>query len=350
MRRRSVLTAVLAGALTLLAAPGAQAVESSVVCRFSDDRFDEISGMTYSQRHKDVLYVHNDSSGGPYLYAVDARTCRTLATLRIDGIDGIEARDLEAIGSGRDARGRPILWLGDIGDNRDSWPEVRVHRVREPAKLVDRTMKAITYRFTYPDRPHNAEALLTDPRSSKVWVVTKQLARGSIYALPDPLVRREVNIAKRVSRAGALVTDGAVSPDASRFVLRDYVDAEVFQGLPPGANPRTVYLPIQFQGEAVTWTPDGRALLIASERDDRLMRVEVPSATSARSLPTLEVRLASDTAGPADVEEAPVSDVEETAWTYIFLGAVFVIGAVVLFVVTEVRRRRSPDAGDEQAG
>lgn len=277
MRRRSVLTAVLSGALALLAIPGAQAVESSVVCRFTDDRFDEISGMTYSQRHKDVLYVHNDSSGGPYLYAVDARTCRTLATLRIDGI---EARDLEAIGSGRDARGRPILWLGDIGDNRDSWPEVRVHRVREPATLVDRTMKAITYRFTYPDRPHNAEALLTDPRSSRVWVVTKQLARGSIYALPDPLVRGRVNIAKRVSRAGALITDGSVSPDASRFVLRDYVDAEVFRGLPPGASPFTVYLPIQFQGEAVTWAPDGHALLIASERDDRLMRVEVRSPRS----------------------------------------------------------------------
>lgn len=278
MRRRTVLTAALAGVLALLTAPAAQAIESSVVCRFSDDRFDEISGMTYSQRHKDVLYVHNDSSGGPYLYAVDARTCRTLATLRIDGI---EARDLEAIGSGRDARGRPILWLGDIGDNRDSWPEVRVHRIREPARLVDRTIKAITYRFTYPDRPHNAEALLTDPRSSRVWVVTKQLARGSIYALPDPLTRGKVNVAKRVGRAGALITDGSVSPDASRFVLRDYVDAEVFNGLPPGSNPRTVYLPIQFQGEAVTWTADGRALLIASERDDRLMRVEVP--TTARS-------------------------------------------------------------------
>jgi len=249
----------------------------AVQCRFSDSRFTEISGMTYSQRHADVLYLHNDSSGGPLVFAVDARTCRTLATLTISGI---EARDLEAIGSGRDARGRPVLWVADIGDNRDSWPEVRLHRVREPRRLVDQTLRATTYRFTYPDRPHNAEAIMTDPASERVWVVTKQSARGRLYELPA-LRRDRVVVARPVEDAGAFVTDASISPDGTRFVIRDYVDAEVRTGLPPGSDPRTVYLPIQLQGEAVTWTPDGAALLVASERDARLLRVEVPrSATS----------------------------------------------------------------------
>lgn len=242
------------------------------VCRFPDDRFTEISGMTYSQRHPGVLYLHNDSSGGPVVYAVDARTCRTRATLTIAGIP---ARDLEGIASGRDPRGRPVLWLADIGDNRDSWPQVQVHRIREPRQLVDQTLRAATYRFTYPDRPHNAEAILADPRSDRVWVVTKQSARGRLYALPS-LRRDRVTVARPVADVGAFVTDGAVSPDGSRYVLRDYVDAEVFQGLPPGHSPSTIYLPVQFQGEAVTWTSDGTALLVASERDDRLLRVELP--------------------------------------------------------------------------
>lgn len=228
--------------------------------------------MTYSQRHPGVLYLHNDSSGGPVVYAVDARTCRTRATLTIAGIP---ARDLEGIASGRDPRGRPVLWLADIGDNRDSWPQVQVHRIREPRQLVDQTLRAATYRFTYPDRPHNAEAILADPRSDRVWVVTKQSARGRLYALPS-LRRDRVTVARPVADVGAFVTDGAVSPDGSRYVLRDYVDAEVFQGLPPGRSPSTIYLPVQFQGEAVTWTSDGTALLVASERDDRLLRVELP--------------------------------------------------------------------------
>lgn len=271
---RRWLGAGLAALAAVIAAPAAHAVEGvSEVCRFTDERFTEISGMTYSQRHPGVLYLHNDSSGGPAVYAVDARTCRTLATLTIAGI---EARDLEAIGSGRDEKGRPVLWVGDIGDNRDSWSEVRVHRVREPARLRDRTLRPTTFRFTYPDRPHNAEALLADPRSSRVWVVTKQTARGGIYALPPRMTTERVVVAREVGRVGAFVTDGAVSPDGSRFVLRDYVDAEVLQGLPPGRGAQTVYLPIQLQGEAVTWTSDGRALLIASERDSRLLRVDLP--------------------------------------------------------------------------
>jgi len=248
-------------------------VETDVVCRFDDRRFSEISGMTYSQRHPGVIYLHNDSSGGPYLYAVDAATCTTLAVLEVEGI---EARDLEAIGSGRDARGRPILWLADIGDNRDSWPSVRLHRVREPARLVDGELRPRTFLFTYPDRPHNAETILTDPASERVWVVTKQSARGQVYELPRLLGKGRVAVAQPVARVGAFVTDGSISPDGSRFVLRDYVDAEVSTGLPPGADPTIVYLPVQLQGEAVTWTADGSALLIASERDSRLLRVPVP--------------------------------------------------------------------------
>lgn len=276
LRRGSLIATassfVLAAASALAAAP-AHAVDGvQLQCRFTDSRFTEISGMTYSQRHAGVLYLHNDSSGGPLVFAVDARTCRTLATLTIDGI---EARDLEAIGSGRDARGRPILWLADIGDNRDSWPEVRLHRIREPRRLVDQMMQAASYRFTYPDRPHNAEAILTDPSSERVWVVTKQSARGRIYALPT-LRRDRVVVARPTADAGAYITDAAISPDGSRFVIRDYVDAEVLAGLPPGSDPRIVYLPIQLQGEAVTWTSDGSALLVASERDTRLLRVAVP--------------------------------------------------------------------------
>lgn len=247
----------------------------STVCRFSDKRFTEISGMTYSQRHPGVIYLHNDSSGGPYVYAVDATTCRTLARLTIAGIP---ARDIEAIGSGRDAKGRPILWVADIGDNVDSWPYVRLHRVREPAVLRDRVVRARTFQFTYPDRPHNAEAILADPHSTRVWVVTKQSAVGTIYRV-DPKRGRTV-VATPLRRVGAFVTDGSISPDGSRFVLRDYVDALIYPGLPPGREPKRVYLPIQLQGEAVTWTPDGTALLVAGERDNRLLRVD-PVAAAA---------------------------------------------------------------------
>ena len=252
---------------------GPAAAADEVVCRFSDSRLDEISGMAPSLRHPGVLWLHNDSSGGPRLYAVDARTCRTLATITVRGA---RARDWEGLASGRDARGRPVLWIGDIGDNRDSWPYVEVLRVQEPAELRTGSVPARTYRFTYDDMPHNAETLLADPDRPRLWIVTKQLARGGLYALPDPLRARGVNEAVRLRTEGGLVTDGAVAPTGDRYVLRDYVNAVVFTGLPPGREVARFPLPVQVQGEAISWAPDGRSLLITSERDDRLIRISVP--------------------------------------------------------------------------
>ena len=321
------------------------------VCRFSDDRLDEISGITYSQRHQDVLYLHNDSSGGPRIYAVDATTCDVIATLTVAGI---EARDLEAIGSGRDAKGRPVLWLGDLGDNLDSWPEVRLHRVREPKRLRDRTLTPRTYRVTYPDRPHNAEALLADPDSSRVWVVTKQAASGTVYALPRGADRDRVIVLEPVGKAGAFVTDGSVSPDGSRFALRDYVDAEVRRGLPPGSDPQTVYLPLQLQGEALTWTADGSALLVAGERDDRLLRVPAPPAgpsVSSAAAPAAPSPSASPSpSAPAPSGQSLLSEGPDEAqqlatreggeWVVPGVAALLVGAALAVIGVTEWRRRR----------
>ncbi len=343
--RRWAAVAAVMGVL-VSAAPGVWAAEDvTVACRLGDDRLVEISGMTYSQRHPGVVWVHNDSGGGPVIYALDVATCDIRATLTVAGI---EARDLEAIASGRDERGRPVLWVGDIGDNRNSWPEVRLHRIREPAVLRDRTVTPTTFRFTYADRPHDAEGLLADPASSRVWVVTKQLARGRLYALPEPLSTTTVNVARPVRREGALITDGSVSPDGSRYVLRDYVDAEIFSGLPPGERTGLVYLPIQVQGEAVTWTEDGTALLVASESDRRLLRVPIPtalapattSATVGSPSPSAEASNAptSDSAAPTGAVADAASVPGRAAWLAIALVAI----AAGIIALAEVRRRRGP--------
>ena len=272
--RRLLALALAAFALTSFVPSPAHA-ETGVteVCRFSDNRLIEISGLAWSPSHPGVIWTHNDSGGGPYIYAIDSSTCRTLARVRIAGVP---ARDIEAIAPGRDKKGRPVLWIADIGDNNDSWPFVRIYRVREPTKIASVTVRAKTYRVRYADRPHNAETLLADPSSPQLWIVTKQLAHGSLYALPAKLSTTKVNVAKPIRVEGGLVTDGAISPDGRRYVLRDYVNGTMFDGLPPGHNAQEFALPLQIQGEAITWTRDSKALLVASERDNRLLRVELP--------------------------------------------------------------------------
>lgn len=263
-----VCCAFVGSTLTAPIAHAAEDVEWQEVCRFDDERLVEISGMARSLRHQNVLWVHNDSGDEAVLYGIDDRTCTTVAELRLRGV---QARDFEGLASSVDSKGRSFLWVGDIGDNRDSWSDVSIYRVREPANLGVRSRSAKRWRFTYPDRPHNAETLMV--QGKQVWVGTWQLASGGLYSVP---LEREVATAKRVGDVGSLITDGAIHPSGIGYVLRDYLDVHVFQGLPPGRRVATLALPAQVQGEAITWTADGRGVFITSEKDPRLIRVDLP--------------------------------------------------------------------------
>ena len=283
LRRTAVVVALSSAVLAVagaLAPPALAADEPRVVCRFDDDRLVEISGITWSRRHPGTYWVHNDSGGGPYLYAIDGTTCRTQARIRVAGIG---ARDLEAVATGVDPQGRPVLWLGDIGDNRDSWPSVRLVAVREPARLVDQQVSSTTYEFTYPDGGTNAESILADPDRARVWVVTKGFASGELWRVP--LSTSRVTTAVRVAGGvGGLTTDAAMSPDGRRFVIRGYLRAQLYDAPVSAASlerSTPVALPFQRQGEAVTFTADGASLLVASEGERELWQVSLPSEGAA---------------------------------------------------------------------
>lgn len=311
------LAALLACGVVLGPLP-AQAAER--VCRL-DPSLDEISGMTVSRLHPDVLWAVEDSGGGPRVVAIDASNCAVRAELTLRGS---RARDFEAIAAGTLEDGTSVLWVGDIGDNRDSWPTVELLRIREPKQLRDRTVRPERFTFTYDDRPHDAEALLA--HGTRVWVVTKQLANGGLYALPDPLDPDAVNIARRVRSETGLVTDGSIAPDGSRYVLRDYFDAQLFTGLPPGTPAERIDLPAQRQGEVIAFDAEGTAVLIASEGERRLLRVVLPKAAAApAALPS---------PGPSSVD-----GVTDEAGNPVMLAGLLSAGAALVLAAAVWRRR-----------
>jgi hypothetical protein len=276
--------ALAAGAvLCVAAAASAQEVEGAeVAVRLEDQRIFESSGLALSRRHQAVLWTHNDSGGEPALYAVGSDG-RTLATLTLAGA---EARDWEAMAAGRDDRGRPALFVGDIGDNNGVWPEVAVYRVAEPAELRDATVPAARYRLRYADGPHDAEALLVDPRSNRLYVATKEVAGGGLYRAPARLRTGQVNVLRRVARVPPVITDGAWLPDGRAFVLRDYQGAYVYAT--PGKRVGTFELPLQQQGESLTAAADGRSVLAGSEGvASEVWRVPLPASALAKVTPAI---------------------------------------------------------------
>lgn len=206
----------LAGALVALCAPALPATAAEEVCRFSDDRITESSGLVPAHRDDRVLFTHNDSGDEARFFAVDGR-CRTLATYVLPGIDAVDWEDM-ASGPGPD--GRQVLWFGDIGDNAMTRPEISVQRVAEPA----------------PGR------------------------RGTEGGPVGPVSQ-------------LATTGGDVAPDGSRVVVRTYTDAyewEVGEGgvldaLTLTAPYARTPLPPTTQGEAIGYGADSRTLWVSSE-------------------------------------------------------------------------------------
>jgi len=327
IRRFFCVAVVVVLALTPTAV-SADSPATEVICEFTDTRLTEISGMAPSALHQGVMWVHNDSGDDARLYALQLDDCSIVGELTLRGVS---ARDFEGLAAGVDPKGRSVLWVGDIGDNRDSWSDVSIYRVREPKKLGNTSAQVKRYRFTYEDRPHNAETILADPNSQQIWIVTKQLVSGSIYALPKNMKESGINIAKRIGPATGLITDGAMKADGSGFVLRDYFDAQFFTGRPAGELVQEVELPAQPQGEAIAWLPGENAVVIASEGDNRLIRVGEPGAvvTSPGQTPA--------TAAPPASTTAPAQSIN-----YVVL--IGVVSAVIILVTGLISIRKRPES------
>jgi hypothetical protein len=257
---------------------------STALFSFRDGAIVESSGIAASSSDDRVLFTHNDSGDSPRFFAVDFRGC-TLA--RFD-VTGATATDWEDMGRSHETAGRPTLWFGDIGDNVYSRPSVQVYAVREPrisatghghcAQPADQQVSATDYELSYPDGSHNAEALMADPVTGRLYLVTKGDQAGetpTVYSAPLPLRRDAVNVMHKVVelhlRDPEWVTGSDISPDRRRVVVRTYTDAyewRVHQGRVGRAmhrKPTHVALPSQPQGEAIGYTRAGHDLLVSSE-------------------------------------------------------------------------------------
>src|SRR6266542_32132 len=300
--RLAAALAACAAGLVLVAPSGTAAAGDRAAVAFTirDPRITESSGLAASQVHPGVLYTHNDSGDAARVFAVGPDG-RVLATLRLAGV---QARDWEAIAAGRDQRGQPALFVGDVGDNRGTWPSVAVYRISEPAALRNATVPARRYRLRYPDGPRNAEA-------------------------PATLRSDQVNLLRRVASVPSWITDGAFSPDGRTFVLRGYLDAYVYTA--SGTRLDSFSLPAQEQGESVTYTRDGRDLLVGSEgADSPVWRVGLPAAAQPPD------GTASRPGGPGSPGGVIAAGRHASSWV---LPAVLLLLAVAL-VAGLVRRRR----------
>ncbi|OLB68081.1 MAG: hypothetical protein AUI09_01350 [Gemmatimonadetes bacterium 13_2_20CM_2_66_5] len=147
---------------------------------FHSPRVIESSGVAVSHAYPGVLWTHNDSGDGPYLYATDLRGTDRGALL----VPGAQAIDWEDIGLGPCPvsflpKAGSCLYLADTGDNLEFRPFVTVYAIPEPppperaGDTLGTTRAPALVRLRYPDGPHDVEALYVSPRDTALYLVSK---------------------------------------------------------------------------------------------------------------------------------------------------------------------------------
>jgi hypothetical protein len=219
----------------------------------------------------DQFLAINDGGDQVSVFLLDA-ACQ-VADVHTAALDPYDPEDLAVAADG-------TVWLSDTGDNDAIRGTVALIALRPDGS-------SSIYRLTYPDGPHDAEALLLAPDGTPYLVTKEILGASGVYRPGTALVDGgTVALAKvasvnltftgtaggPVGQAGqVLVTGGAVAKDGSAIALRTYTDAYVWplsgSDVPAAlaAAPTRIALPDSPQGEAISFAADGRNLVVASE-------------------------------------------------------------------------------------
>lgn len=253
--------------------------------KFESDDVKESSGIAVSQCNPGVMWTINDSGDKEMLYAF-REDGKHLGTWSVTNATN---KDWEGLGYRRDETGACFIYIGEIGDNDLKRPDKIVYRIAEPAVSADDagttrtapkpTAPAEKLTFTYPEERHNAEALLVEPKSGNIYIVTKTTAGPAVVFRIVPAFGGEAVTAEKVTDLSlpaipnGLVTGGEIASDGKRVILSDY-----FAGyelvLPPDAKsfdeiwrqePTAINIGERKIGEAVAYSAVADTIYATSE-------------------------------------------------------------------------------------
>jgi hypothetical protein len=315
----AALAVVTPFAVGLAVTPGGP--HGTVVMHLSDPAVVEASALVV----EDGLFVTtNDSGDTGRVFTADS-SGRTVGVTHWSDAP-VDTEALAPAGHG-------AVWVGDIGDNLARRADVTVTRV--PVGRGDRTVHATSYRLSYPGGARDAETLLRDPSSGRLYVASKDVFGGTLYAAPRQLRADRVNRLTRVGRVMPMATDGTFFPDGKHLVVRGYTSATVYDW--PSLQPIGSFaLPSQPQGEGIAVGADGDLYLSSEGARSAVVRVALPravrramAASSASPSPSPTAR-AAEAAPPSD-EHEPAQDSSPDLWPWA-VGGLVGLGAIAVLV------------------
>jgi hypothetical protein len=241
-----------------------------------DPTLTEASGLAPSAKNPDYLWMEEDSGNPNEIQLLDKQG-RVAGRFTLTGVDNRDWEDI-VVGPGPVA-GQSYVYVCEIGDNRLRYPTKVIYRFPEPSLAgktlpVKESIAAIdAISLQLPDGPKNAEAVLLDPTTLDLYVLSKD-DRSSVYQAVYPQPLTQPTLMKR--QLGILfdkVTSAGISPDGTEILIRTYGELYYYKRRAGESvidalkrSPRRVPLASEPQGEAVGWAADGSGYYTTSEK------------------------------------------------------------------------------------
>jgi hypothetical protein len=247
---------------------------------FLDPRVRESSGVAPSRQHPGILWTHNDSGDGPFIYATTLKGA-ALGTYRIGHATAVDWEDVALGRCPPPGQEGSCLYISDMGDNAERRRGGVIYIVPEPeppagAADTSRVIEPLhSLRITYADGSHDTEAIMVSSVGD-VSLVTKGrngvvlrflIARAALSENALTLFPHDTLPITPARNLGRLVTGAAYSPSGLRVVIRTYTELYFFRSVGDrlvSDGPPCWLGPTEPQGEGVGFL-DERLLVLTSE-------------------------------------------------------------------------------------
>jgi len=246
------------------------------LAELTDKKMEEASGLASSINNPGLLWTHNDSFNGSQVFLVDEDLTIKL-TCELAGIENRDWEDI-TVGPGPEP-GKNYIYVGEIGDNLAKFPFKIIYRFEEP-KLNGNTGTVTIQHvdkiyFKLPDGKKDTEALMLNPRTKDLYVVSKREDPVHLYELKYPQSTADTTIAEDVMTLPLTqIVAGDFSADGTELLLKNYKNVyywsiDVSKPLKESLQKSATLLPYEEepQGEAVTFARNGSGYYTISEKN-----------------------------------------------------------------------------------
>ncbi len=232
----------------------------------------EASGLVASVANPGYYWSHNDGENPAEVFLIDDKA-KIVMTCKLANVANRDWEDI-AVGPGSQ-EGKSYLYIGDIGDNLSQYPYKMIYTFVEPVLSEgDHVIsKFDTIVFKLSDGVRDTEAMMIDPMTNNVFIISKREDSVRLYKMYTPAKRGDTLQAEfKTKLPFTKIVAASISADGTEVLMKNYdhlyywkrSDAESIPELLLRKPIELNYLQ-EAQGEAIAWTRDGAGFYTLSE-------------------------------------------------------------------------------------